>query len=402
MRSRRPHTIGGFMPELVKQDGIVFRDPSLKRRYEGRKIPMNTFFEAFIAEKIDVEGDLHQLLRHQENFVNYRLTWEQVRFLVGSFIPSLLIHSKGADRKFVTEHYDRGNDFFQAFLGDSMVYTSAFFDDLSDTLEDAQMRKIRYVGEKLHLKKGERLLDIGCGWGTLVLELAAQFGVDATGVTISQNQSDFASGRIKARKLDQQARVLTIDYRDIPAQHFDKISVLEMAEHVGIRNFQKFLRQVNGLLSDDGVFFLQIVGKRQETDAHDFAWLAFMSKYIFPGADASLPLAYVTSQLEKAGFEVHSVENINIHYGHTIHRWYQNWMRNREAVVKAYGEWWYRLWYIFLAWSSLVGEKGRAGCYQIVCNKARVGFDRNMWIGEPVALGERDATPAQAPARKSA
>jgi cyclopropane fatty-acyl-phospholipid synthase-like methyltransferase len=401
MRShRRNH--GGFMPELVKQDGIVFRDPSLKRRYQGRKIPMNTFFEAFIAEKIDVEGDLYQLLRHRENFVNYNVTWEQVKFLVGSFIPSLLFHTKVADHRFVTEHYDRGNDFFQAFLGESMVYTSAFFDDLSDSLEQAQMRKIRYVGEKLHLKEGERLLDIGCGWGTLVLELAAEFGVDATGVTISKNQAEFAQGRIKARKLEQQARILTIDYRDIPAQRFDKISVLEMAEHVGIRNFQKFLRQVHGLLDDDGVFFLQIVGKRQETDMHDFTWLAFMSKYIFPGADASLPLAYVTSQLEKAGFEVHSVENINVHYGHTIHRWYQNWVKNRDQVVKTYGEWWYRLWYMFLAWSSEVGEMGRCGCYQIVCNKARLGFDRDQYIGEPVALGEHAAEPAQVPARKSA
>jgi cyclopropane fatty-acyl-phospholipid synthase-like methyltransferase len=391
---------GEFMPELVKQDGIVFRDSGLKRRYDGRKIPMNTFFEAFIAEKIDVEGDLHQLMRHQESFVNYRLTWEQVRFLVGSFVPSLLFHTKGVDRKFVTEHYDRGNDFFQAFLGETMVYTSAFFDDLSDTLEAAQLRKIRYVGEKLHLKAGERLLDIGCGWGTLVLELAAEFGVDATGVTISQNQSEFAQGRIKTRKLEHQARILTIDYRDIPTERFDKITVLEMAEHVGIRNFQKFLKQVNGLLDDDGIFFLQIVGKRLQTDAHDFTWLAFMSKYIFPGADASLPLGYVTAQLEKAGFEVHSVENINIHYGHTIHRWYQNWIKSREAIVAAYGERWYRLWHIFLAWSSLVGETGRAGCYQLVCNKARLGFDRNQWIGEPVGLGEFAAPPA--PARKIA
>jgi cyclopropane fatty-acyl-phospholipid synthase-like methyltransferase len=390
------------MPELVKQDGIVFRDPTLKRRYEGRKIPMNTFFEAYIVEKIDIEGDLHQMLRHQGNFVNYRLTWEQVKFLVGTFVPSVLFHTKGGDKKLVTEHYDRGNDFFQWFLGDSMVYTSGFFDELSDTLETAQMRKIRLVGEKLHLKKGERLLDIGCGWGTLVMELAAQFGADATGVTISKNQADFAQGRIKARKLEQQARILTIDYRDIPSQRFDKISVLEMAEHVGIRNFQKFLKQVHGLLEDDGVFFLQIVGKRQHTDPQDFTWLAFMSKYIFPGADASLPLAYVTTQLEKAGFEVHSVENINIHYGHTIHRWYLNWIKNREAVVKTYGEWWYRLWYFFLGWSSIVGEAGRAGCYQIVCNKARAGFDRNQWIGEPVSLGELNTPRTQEPARKIA
>jgi cyclopropane fatty-acyl-phospholipid synthase-like methyltransferase len=388
------------MPELVKQDGIVFRDPALKRRYQGRKIPMNTFFEAFISEKIDVQGDLHQLMRHQESFVNYKLTWEQVKFFVGTFLPSLMFHTKRIDRKFVTDHYDRGNDFFEAFLGETMVYTSAFFDDQSDSLEDAQLRKIRYVGEKLHLKAGERLLDIGCGWGTLVLELAADFGVDATGVTISQNQSEFAQARIKARQLDHQARILTIDYRDIPAKRFDKITVLEMAEHVGIRNFQKFLKQVNGLLEDDGIFFLQIVGKRTETDWHDFTWLAFMSKYIFPGADASLPLGFVTTQIEKAGFEVHSVENINVHYGHTIHRWYLNWIRNREKITASYGERWYRLWHIFLAWSSLVGENGRAGCYQLVCNKARVGFDRNQWIGETVSLGEHAAPPE--PARKIA
>ncbi len=376
------------MAELVTSPAIVYTDPALKRRYEGHKIPMNTFFEAFIAQKVDVTGDLHQLMRQRDAFVNYRLTAEQVRFLVQDFIPSLVFHTKKADRKFVTEHYDRGNDFFQYFLGDSMVYTSAFFEDEKETLEEAQLRKIRHVGEKIHLKKGEKLLDIGCGWGTLVAETAAQFGSDSTGVTISKNQSEFATDRIKARKLQDSARVLTIDYRDIPKTRFDKITVLEMAEHVGIRNFQKFLKQVNGLLDDDGLFFLQIVGKRVQTDPHDFTWLAFMSKYIFPGADASLPLGYVTNQLEKAGFEIHSVENINVHYGVTIHKWYQNWTKNQAKVVAGYGERWYRLWHIFLAWSSLIGEEGRAGCYQLVCNKARPGFDRLQWVGENLSLSE--------------
>lgn len=387
------------MAELVTSPAITFTDPDLKRRYEGRKIPMNTFFEAYIAQKLDVTGDMHQLMRQQQSFVNYRLTPEQVRFLVQDFIPSLITHSQKADKKFVTEHYDRGNDFFQYFLGDSMVYTSAFFEDKDDTLEAAQVRKIRQVGEKIHLKKGDRLLDIGCGWGTLVAELAEHFGADTTGVTISKNQSEFGMDRIKQRKLQDNARVLTLDYRDIPKQRFDKITVLEMAEHVGIRNFQKFLVQCKDMLDDDGIFFLQIVGKRVQTDPQDFTWLAFMSKYIFPGADASLPLGYVTNQLEKAGFEIHSVENINIHYGITINKWYHNWIKNKEKVVAAYGEWWYRLWYLFLAWSSIIGEQGRAGCYQIVCNKQQTSFDRLQWVGESLSLNEFAEPPKK---RKSA
>src|SRR5438105_6759340 len=147
-----------------------------------------------------------------------------------------------------------------------------------------------------------------------------------------------------------------------------------MAEHVGVKNFQKFLRQVSGLLDEDGLFFLQIVGLRRPPelglvrndrggywDASDFTWAMFMSRYIFPGADASLPLSFVAAQFEKAGFEIRSVENINVHYGMTIHRWYRNWIRNREKVIEAYGERWYRLWHVFLAWSVFTGVEGRPG-----------------------------------------
>ncbi len=167
-----------------------------------------------------------------------------------------------------------------------------------------------------------------------------------------------------------------------------------MAEHVGVKNFQKFLRQVSGLLEDDGLFFLQIVGLRRPPelgmvrndrggywDASDFTWAMFMSKYIFPGADASLPLSFVAAQFEKAGFEIRSVENINVHYGMTIHRWYQNWMRNREKVIAGYGERWYRLWHLFLAWSVFTGVEGRGDCLQIVAHKSLRAFDRTRFVG---------------------
>src|SRR5207248_9963908 len=141
--------------------------------------------------------------------VTYRFLSDQPKFLITRFLPSLLAHSKAGDRAFVVEHYDRGNDFFEAFLGHSMVYSSAKFGAADESLEAAHERKIRDVGEKLQLEAGDRLLDIGCGWGTLVADLAEQFGVDATGVTLSRKQTEFATERIQARRLEQRARVLT-------------------------------------------------------------------------------------------------------------------------------------------------------------------------------------------------
>jgi cyclopropane fatty-acyl-phospholipid synthase-like methyltransferase len=333
-------------------------------------------------------------LRDRDQWASYRFTWEQAKFLLTRFIPSVLVHSRAADRDFVVGHYDRGNDFFEAFLGPSMVYTSAVFATPDEALEAAQLRKIGIVGEKLQLRRGDRLLDIGCGWGTLVATLAEERGVDATGVTLSANQAQYAARLIGQRSLQERARVLTLDYRDIPAQKWNAISCLEMAEHVGVRNFQRFLRQVTGLLEDDGLFFLQIVALRRPPDAlffrndrggywnaADFTWAMFMSKYIFPGADASLPLSFVSGQLEKAGFEIRSIDNVNVHYGMTIHRWYRNWEKNREAVVRAYGERWYRLWHLFLAWSVFTGEHGRGDCLQIVAHKSRPGFDRSRFVG---------------------
>jgi cyclopropane fatty-acyl-phospholipid synthase-like methyltransferase len=374
---------------------LKFQDAALSRAFAGAgRIPMSTFVERYIDGSIEVAGDLHDFLRARHEWANYRFTWDQAKFLVTRFLPSLLIHSKAADEKFVVGHYDRGNDFFEAFLGPSMVYTSAVFSGLDEPLEVAQERKIRRVAERLQLRRGDRLLDIGCGWGTLALTLADEYGADATGVTLSSKQAEYGTARIRDRKLEDRARILTMDYRDIPATRFNKISCLEMAEHVGVKNFQRFLRQVSDLLEDDGLFFLQIVALRRPPEAlvvrndrggywnaADFTWAMFMSKYIFPGADASLPLSFVATQLEKAGFEIRNIDNVNIHYAMTIHRWYRNWERNREKVIAAYGERWYRLWHIFLAWSVFTGEQGRGDCMQIVAHKSRPSFDRKRFVG---------------------
>lgn len=384
---------------------VEFKDQALARKYASGKIPMNTLVESYLDQKLDVKGDLHELIRKKDLFVNYRLTFDQLRFFVEKFIPSVVLHTKSQDREKVTEHYDRGNDFFEAFLGEVMVYTSAFFKTGDEDIETAQRQKLDYVAHKMQLKPGEKLLDIGCGWGTLVAHMAERYGVDATGVTIAKNQAEHGTNKINEKKLGSKARILNIDYRDIPHGTYDKISVLEMAEHVGIKNFQKFMRQLYGMLADDGILYLQIAGLRRNWNAEDFTWGMFMSKYIFPGADASLPLSFVTNQLEKAGFEIHSVENIGIHYSYTIERWYRLWIQNKDRILKSYGERWYRMWYMFLAWSVLIAEQGGSTCFQVVANKNTPQFNRHRWIGESVGLAEFAAPPAQlklAPKKKSA
>jgi cyclopropane fatty-acyl-phospholipid synthase-like methyltransferase len=371
------------------------RQPALSGRYAQGKVPITTLIEDYIHERLDIEGDFRSFVRDRNTKVNYRIVAEHLKFMFTNFLPEVMIHSQAQDVRIGREHYDRGNDFFGWFLGPRMIYTSGFFTSPDDTLEDAQDRKMQLVGDKLQLRKGERYLDIGCGWGTLVATAAKNFGVDATGVTIAEKGAAYATEQIARMGVSDRARILTVDYRDIPKQTFDKISCLEMAEHVGVKNFLKFMKQIYGMLADDGTFFLQIAGLRAKKGTlgfhiEDLVWGLFMNKYIFPGADASMPLSFVVKNLEAAGFEIHSVENIGIHYSLTISRWYDNWMANRAQVVKAYGEWWFRLWQVFLGWSVEIAAQGSSTCFQVVANKNLDGFNRGRWIGSR-GLGERSS-----------
>ena len=150
---------------------------------------------------------------------------------------------------------------------------------------------------------------------------------------------------------------------------YDKITCLEMAEHVGVKNFQRFLLQVRAMLEDDGIFYLQIAGLRRAWQYEDLVWGLFMAKYIFPGADASCPLGFVVSQAERAGFEVHRVENCGVHYAETIRKWYANWKSNEQAIVSKYGQRWYRLWLMFLGWSALIGGQGSSTLFMLTLTK---------------------------------
>jgi cyclopropane fatty-acyl-phospholipid synthase-like methyltransferase len=371
-------------------DFVTFNDQALQTRYgSGEPIPMSTLFEAYFDGKLDIPGNIYEFLDQRNLFVKYSITAEHFKFFFTRMIPEVAIHSKAQDERIVREHYDRGDDFFAAFLGERMVYTSGFYMTGEESLEQAQDNKMDLVCSKLAVKPGEKLLDIGCGWGTLTRHAAKKWGADATGITISKNQTAFGNDRIKQWNVEDRARILCLDYRDIPKGQYDKISSLEMVEHVGVKNLPKFCDLVYSLLKDDGRFLLQWTGLRRggsETmpilglRPEDLIWGLFMNKYIFSGADASLPLSGFVKALETAGFEIHSAENISIHYSKTIKSWHDNWLVNKAEILKTYGERWFRIWHMFLAWSVRIAEQGNAACFQIVANKNLDKFDRTQYI----------------------
>ncbi len=370
-------------------DLVVYNDRKLAARYATQKIPMTTLYEAYLNGQVDIP-DMDAFLDARDQFVNYTLTKHHIEFLFSRLIPDVAIHSRKQDERQVREHYDRGDDFFEAFLGERMVYTAAFFRDEQESLEQAQDNKLDLVCRKLMVRPDDEMLDIGCGWGTLALHAARNYGARTTGITISKNQTEFGNARISKAGLAERARVECLDYRDIPQRKFDRIVSLEMVEHVGIKNLPKYFAQVRELLKDDGMFLLQFCGLRRGGGQgvaplglrpEDMIWGLFMNEYIFPGADASLPLSDMVKAMEKAGFDVQSAENVSIHYALTIKRWHDNWRKNRPAILKAYGERWYRLWHLFLAWSWRIGAQGNAACFQVVAHKNLDAFDRKVFVG---------------------
>jgi len=285
-------------------------------------------------------------------------------------------------------------------LGPSMVYTSAVFRDENETLEDGQRRKLDIICQSVQMQQGDRHLDIGCGWGALLAHAAKNYGTVSTGITLAKEQADFGRSLASEQGVSDRIRIVVDDYRTLEGR-FDKITCVEMAEHVGIKNFQVFLRQAYELLEDDGIFYLQIAGLRRAWQFEDLVWGLFMAKYVFPGADASCPLGFVVSHAERAGFEVHRVENAGPHYAVTIAKWYDNWKRNEAAIVARYGVYWFRLWSLFLAWSVQIGGQGSSALFMLTLTKNlkndqstvapedryQVPFSRRKrWIGpKPIA-----------------
>ncbi|MEY2936211.1 MAG: hypothetical protein RL033_6960 [Pseudomonadota bacterium] len=348
---------------------ITWKDEADAKVWFGKKIPMEVLYEAYIAGKLDFKHDLYETMLRRNQLFRFCFTWGDIKFYFKEFLTQNVTHSKRSDEADIAHVYNRGNDFYHWFLGDSMTYTSGIFNDPAESLEAAQERKLELVCQYVHMQPGDQHLDIGCGWGPLITHAAKNHGTVSTGITLAQEQADWANARAARAGVSDRVRVIVDDYRNLPAKKYDKITCLEMAEHVGIKNFQKFLLQVKSMLKDDGIFYLQIAGLRRAWQFEDLVWGLFMAKYVFPGADASCPLGFVVGHAERAGFEVHRVENTGTHYAVTIWKWYQNWKRNEAAVVAKYGQRWYRLWLMFLGWSVIIGGQGSSALFMVTMTK---------------------------------
>lgn len=370
-------------------DYVVFTERRLEQRHNARALSMAEVHEAYLDGSLDIP-DLAAFLDARAELVDFRITRGHLRFLITRMLPEWLIHSKSQDQRIVRDHYDRGDDFFEAFLGESMIYTSGLFRHDHESLEQAQRNKMDVVCQKLRLEPSHTLLDIGCGWGTLVAHAAKEFGAHVTGVTLAETGAAFANAHIAREGVSDRAHVLCLDYRDIPAKRFNRIVSLEMVEHVGVKNLSKYFQIVRDHLEDDGLFLVQWCGLRRGGPLgvppvgmrpEDMVWGLFMNKYIFPGADASLPLSEMSEAMEKAGLGIHSVENVSVHYALTIQRWQQNWEASRARVTSTYGERWFRLWNLFLGWSWRVALQGTSECFQAVVHKNLDSFDRHFSLG---------------------
>jgi cyclopropane-fatty-acyl-phospholipid synthase len=276
-------------------------------------------------------------------------------------------HSLARDRAAIGFHYDLPVAFYRSFLDRDLVYSCAYFDDGVETLDAAQQAKLEYVLRKLRVRPGERFLDIGCGWGALVLA-AARRGVEALGVTLSVEQHAEAQRRIAAEGLEGLARVELRDYRELRAGSFDKIASVGMFEHVGRKRFGEYFETAFGLVAPGGLFLNHAIADL--TDQRGGRIGGFVDRFVFPDGEL-VPVSESLAVAERAGFEVRDVENLREHYARTLRCWVRNLEERRAEAVAVTDEQTYRVWRLYMAGSAQGFRVGRLGLFQALLAKPR-------------------------------
>ncbi|MET9962610.1 cyclopropane-fatty-acyl-phospholipid synthase family protein [Streptomyces sp. NPDC006326] len=273
-------------------------------------------------------------------------------------------HSKNRDRQAISHHYDVGNEFYERVLGPSMVYSCAYWSPGS-TLEQAQRDKLDLVCRKLDLRPGERLLDVGCGWGSMALHAAREYDVRVTGITLSREQAVHARKRIAEEGLADRVDIRVQDYRDVKDGPYDAISSIGMAEHVGAERYRGYARTLHALLPPGGRLLNHQIARRPEPDEEAYRIDEFIDAYVFPDGELS-PLGSTVGELERAGFEVRDVEALREHYGLTLRAWVARLERHWDECVRLTSPGRARVWRLYMAASALGFERGRLGVNQVL------------------------------------
>jgi cyclopropane-fatty-acyl-phospholipid synthase len=340
--------------------------------------------EAFIFKALDVEGDLEeavafciQLLAGKSAIDRLKLTTRIARLPRGSdghhsqgahvWGP---LHSRFRDRAAVTYHYNLSNDFYNLWLDRRMVYSCAYFRRGDEEIDEAQENKLEYICRKLRLRPGETLLDLGCGWGALILYAAQRFGVHALGITLSQPQAELARQRIVDAGVASRCEVRVCDYRDLDTgPEFDKIASVGMVEHVGESHLPRYFQQAWGLLKPGGVFLNHGIAASAKFHRNGES---FIDKYVFPDGDL-VPISTTLRVAEDCGFELRDLESLREHYARTLRRWRLRLESHCREAVAAANETAYRIWRLYMAGSAHGFASGRVNIYQALFSKTEQG-----------------------------
>jgi cyclopropane-fatty-acyl-phospholipid synthase len=263
----------------------------------------------------------------------------------------------------VSHHYDISDDLYDLFLDSKRQYSCAYFKDKNDSLEVAQNNKIQHIIKKLNIKSGQKILDIGCGWGSLAIDIAKSANCEVTGITLSENQFNFCTKKAKELNLDSQLTFKLIDYRELK-EKFDRIVSVGMFEHVGRKFYKKFFKQIDKLLKDDGISLIHTIGSvNPPRDPHP--WI---TKYIFPGGYTP-SLSEVTTPIEQAGLIVADIEVLRLHYSYTLKHWKENCIRNKEKIIKMFDGKFFRMWEFYLTGCEMSFKWGDQVVYQLQLTK---------------------------------
>ncbi len=342
--------------------------------------------EAYLRNDFDVEGNFEEAIELAMALENRPTGWMdaltkyyQLHRLPSSSRPIVETgwkqekrrgekHSLRRAQRAVSFHYDVSNDFYRLWLDREMAYSCAYFEKPDDTLETAQLAKFRHLCRKLRLKRGQRLLDIGCGWGGLARYAARVCGAEVTGITLSTEQATLAAQLNRETGLDRQVKIELRDYREVtaPADGFDAIVSVGMAEHVGRENLPTYFKTVRALLKQGGVFLNHAIGEGRRADR--FQGPSFVEEYVFPDSDIP-PLPRVLESAEQAGFEIRDVENLREHYALTLRQWVRRLEESRERALTLVKEATYRVWRLYMAASAHGFSHGDLAVYQTLLAK---------------------------------
>ncbi|MFJ3925458.1 class I SAM-dependent methyltransferase [Streptomyces sp. NPDC090022] len=278
------------------------------------------------------------------------------------------LHSRGRDKQAVSHHYDVGNAFYELVLGPSMVYSCAYWQP-GGTLEEAQHAKLDLVCRKLDLGAGARLLDVGCGWGSMALHAAREYGARVTGITLSGEQAAYARKRVAEEGLADRIEIRVQDYRDVKDGPYDAISSIGMAEHVGSAGYRAYARTLYALLRPGGRLLNHQIARRPEADESAYHVDEFIDRYVFPDGELS-PLGSTVGELERAGFEVRDVEALREHYALTLRAWVARLEADWERAVRLTSPGRARVWQLYMAASALGFERNRLGVNQVLAVRA--------------------------------